>query len=72
MKNFFKKFFEKKYSYDEVKNILCEGCRMNLSSLRNVDEQKWFHTINGNIIDCDANEWRNQWCIFRLDQWKEI
>ena len=50
----------RRFTYEEVKNILCEGCRLNVSSLRICDEQKWYHTLNGNQVLCMANDWRNK------------
>jgi len=50
----------RRFTYEEIKAILCEGCKLNLSSLRECDERKWYHTINGQKIECKANDFRNQ------------
>lgn len=45
-----------KYTYDEVKSILCEGCRLNLGSTNRCGT--WYHLINGLEIPCSAHYWR--------------
>jgi len=49
----------RRFTVEEIKAILCEGCKLKLGSLRVCDEQKWYHTINGQKIECKANDFRN-------------
>lgn len=50
----------KRFTYDEIKAILCEGCKLNLTSLRECDGQKWYHTLNGEAYNCLANDFRSK------------
>ena len=51
---------ETTYTYEEVKRVLCEGCRMDLTSLLVSEHHgpNFYHTINGNRIECLASDWR--------------
>jgi hypothetical protein len=48
------------FTYDEVKAILCEGCNLKISEVRECDERKFYHTLNGLRTPCFANDWRNK------------
>jgi hypothetical protein len=44
------------YTYDEVKGILCEACKLKLPSTL-VCGDRFYHTINGNEMPCTAAQW---------------
>jgi len=49
---------DKKYTYEEICSLLCEGCSKSLQLVR-VDS-KWIHTVNGVDVPCRADEWKNK------------
>ena len=46
-----------RFSYDYVKNHLCEGCRLKVPET--VGPFGFHHYLNGEEIRCTANAWRN-------------
>jgi len=48
------------FTYDEVKAILCEGCKLKINEVRECDEQRYYHILNGLKTPCFANDWRNK------------
>ncbi len=53
----------KTYSYQQVCNLLCEACKLNIPLSTHVFDDKsyrLYHLINGRDITCDASEWRRR------------
>jgi len=55
-----------RFTRDEVSAILCEGCRLHIPEVRNLDNQAWYHVVNGQQIRCLATTWRNR--TYRADE----
>jgi len=51
---------ELKFNYDEVKNILCEACRLKVPETYYGMTGVWTHHLNGKQFSCTATEWRNR------------
>ncbi len=49
-----------RYSHEEVKAILCDGCRLAVQDIRDGGKQEFYHTLNGVHVECKANDWRNK------------
>ncbi len=51
---------ESLYTYDDVRAVLCEACRLKISdlSVSESDGLKHYHPINGRRIECLASTWR--------------
>lgn len=55
----------KLYTYEEVKAVLCEACKLQIPSAVQTSTtpggDPWhYHTVNGERISCLANAWRNK------------
>ena len=48
------------FTYEEVKKILCDACRLGVSETFECDTQTWLHTLNGIRIRCAATDWRRR------------
>jgi len=52
------------WTYQQVKAVLCELCKHGFSSTiygsDGAEEVVWTHTVNGVVIPCAANAWRNK------------
>jgi len=48
------------YTYAEVSEILCEGCKKHLESSYSGITRQWEHHCCGVIIPCLASEWRRK------------
>ncbi len=54
---------QKKYSYKEICNILCEGCKLEVPMNTHIFDDKsyrLYHIIMGKDLTCDAAEWRRK------------
>jgi hypothetical protein len=55
---------DKTYTAEEVKSILCEGCRKGLNDICEMGGDApapWYHTISGHQVPCTASDWRNRY-----------
>ena len=50
---------ERRYTYEEVKAILCDGCKFGVPDYRSCGDA-WYHTLNGEHFKCAANKWRER------------
>lgn len=52
----------KLYTRKQVRDALCEGCKLGLSDhygdRRTGGEMEFYHTVNGQEITCAADQWR--------------
>ena len=50
---------EVKYTYTEVKKVLCDGCKLGLASSMRIlsDKTIHYHEINGVEVPCTAVDW---------------
>jgi len=49
----------KRYTYEEVKKILCEACKAGLPFRKGVSRTRTYivHVCNKEVIDCTAETW---------------
>ncbi len=45
------------FSYDEICNILCEGCKLGATEIWVFDELP-YHVVNDVRVPCEAGDWR--------------
>jgi len=62
---------EYKFTYEEVKHILCEACKLNAPT---VLADGFYHTINGKRVECLASGWRlsnevHDKVVSTIDKW---
>jgi hypothetical protein len=50
---------ERKFTYTDVKNILCEACRLGIPTGIANGSLNWVHFINGDTVKCHASLWRD-------------
>ena len=46
------------YTAKEVSEILCQGCKVKVSSTFSIDDNEWYHCLNGKKVECLASHWR--------------
>lgn len=46
------------FTYQQVANLLCEACALNVPSILNGDTGRFYHALNGEHIHCLASSWR--------------
>ena len=57
---------DKLYTYEEVKKILCDMCRLGDHGTRHVGSShagNWTHRVNDVSLECAASKWRNKEAI---------
>ena len=57
------KMSSKLFTFDEVKALLCEGCKLGLATTtemgsNDLDNKNW-HCVNGTRVTCTASRWRS-------------
>ena len=48
--------------FEEVKSILCDGCRLKVPDAGKEVDRPYYHALNGDCVRCTASDWRIKAC----------